>query len=375
MDYSLISGDSHIDLTWMPGDLFVENAPAQYRDLVPRVVEREDGPHWIANHVDLGVYGGLGFGFRKPQRGEYKRVDRMMDAGFYEQGPHPTTPALRLRDMDLDGIDGEVIYGILGIGRWISDLELTNVIYQAYNTWVADFVKQQPGRWAALACIPNHDPEAAAAELRRAAALGLKGADFAVATAVKPLWHRDWDALWQAAAECSMPISFHSTGINTRRADDPQTQIQYDLQWRLTWISLLQIAGAEYLASVIFSGACERFPDFKFVLGECGVTWLPHLLNRMDDEHAERSPVPGVPLPPSDYWFRQGYTTYQTEHGLADFLPMVGDEHVIWGSDYPHPDGIWPDSRETIAHDLAGVPEASRRKVTCDNAGHLYGFL
>ena len=55
MDYKLISGDSHIDMTWMPGNVFLENAPAKYRDSVPRVVETDAGPHWIAEGKDLGV--------------------------------------------------------------------------------------------------------------------------------------------------------------------------------------------------------------------------------------------------------------------------------------------------------------------------------
>ena len=202
MDYKLISGDSHIDMTWMPGNVFLENAPAQYRDSVPRVVETDSGPHWIAEGKDLGVYGGLGFGFTKPNRGQSKHIDMMYDFGFYEGGPHPSTPELRLKDMEIDGIEAEVIYGILGVGLRFEDQRMTSVVYEIYNSWAADFCNARPGKWAALACIPNHDPNAAAAELRRAADLGLKGADFAVATAVKPIWHRDWDPLWQAASEC-----------------------------------------------------------------------------------------------------------------------------------------------------------------------------
>ena len=83
---------------------------------MPRVVETDSGPHWIAEGKDLGVYGGLGFGFTKPARGHSKHVDEMYDAGFYDGGPHPTTPDLRYKDMQIDGIEAEVIYGILGVG-------------------------------------------------------------------------------------------------------------------------------------------------------------------------------------------------------------------------------------------------------------------
>ena len=375
MEYKLISGDSHIDMTWMPGNVFVENAPAKYRDAVPRVVDSEAGPHWFAEGKDLGVYGGLGFGFTKPDRGQSKHIDMMYDAGFYEGGPHPTTPGLRLKDMAIDGIDAEVIYGILGVGLRFEDAEMTRVVYEIYNTWAADFCNSTPGRWAALACIPNNDPQVAATELRRAASLGLRGADFAVATAVKPIWHRDWDVLWQAASECNIPISFHTTGPNVREPNDAQMEKEYDMEYRMTKISLFQMAGAEYLASIIFSGACGRFPGLKFVLGECGVTWLPHVLNRMDEEYEDRRHNLSMPNKPSEYWSRQGYTTYQHEIGLPEFLPMVGVDNVVWGSDYPHPDGIWPESQKWIEEDLAGLPSEAQRKITRDNTGKLYGFL
>jgi predicted TIM-barrel fold metal-dependent hydrolase len=277
--------------------------------------------------------------------------------------------------MGIDGIDAEVIYGILGVGLRFESKEMTRVVYEIYNSWVADFCKSRPGRWAALACIPNHDPKVAAKELRRAADLGLKGADFAVATAVKPVWHRDWDVLWQAAAETGVSIAFHTTGPNVREPNDKQMAEEYEMEFRMTKISLFQMAGAEYLASIIFSGALERYPDFKFVLGECGVTWVPHVINRMDAEYEDYREHISMPKTPTEYWHRQGYTTFQHELGLAEFLPMVGEDNVLWGSDYPHPDGIWPDSSKWLEEDLAGVSPETRRKITRDNTGKLYGFL
>ena len=88
MEYKLILGDSHIDMTWMPEDVFVENAPAKFRDTVPRVVETDSGPHWFAEGKDLRVYGGLGFGSTRPDRGKSKHIDMMYNAGFYEAVPH-----------------------------------------------------------------------------------------------------------------------------------------------------------------------------------------------------------------------------------------------------------------------------------------------
>jgi len=134
MSYRVISADCHIDMTWMPGDLWVKNAPARFRDRVPQVRQTDDGPRWFAEEKELGVFGGLGFGFDRVQRGFSKHVEKMFEVGFYEGGPHPTTPDLRLKDQDLDGIDAEVMYGILGIGLRMQDRELIQAVYEVYNS-------------------------------------------------------------------------------------------------------------------------------------------------------------------------------------------------------------------------------------------------
>ena len=162
MDYRIISADCHIDMTWMPGDLWTTNAPANLREQVPQVREASDGPRWYAEGKELGVFGGLGFGFDRVQRGYSKHVEKMFEVGFYEGGPHPTTPALRLKDQEIDGIDAEVMYGILGVGQRLQAPELIQTVYEVYNTWAGDFCKNDPRRLVALACIPNHDPQAAA---------------------------------------------------------------------------------------------------------------------------------------------------------------------------------------------------------------------
>ena len=299
----------------------------------------------------------------------------MFEVGFYEGGPHPTTPELRLKDQGLDGIDAEVMYGILGIGMRLQDPELIQAVYEIYNDWAGDFCKTNPQRFVGLACIPSHNPQAAARELRRAAGLGLRGADFAVSKAVYPLWHGAWDPLWEAAQECRMPISFHTTGYPVREPADEAMAKEYQLRYAATRTTMFQIAAAEFLASIVFSGALERFPGFQFVLGEAGVSWLPYILDRMDEEYEDRYYQLNLSLKPSEFWRRQGYSTYQHEPSVAAMIPLIGEDNVMWGSDYPHPDGIWPDSQTWIAKDLGSVSPAVRRKVLCENAGKLYGLL
>ena len=245
MEYKVISGDGHIDLRWLPHDLFVSHAPAQWKDQVPHVRDTPTGKHWFAEGRDLTTrpFGTLA-NTELPKRGESKHVDRMYELGFYDGQSHPTTAALRLKDQEVDGIDAEVMYGVLGISRLLESRELLHVVYEIYNTWAAEFSQTNPARLVALACIPSDDPALAAAELRRSAKLGLKGADFAVSTAVKPIWHRDWDPLWAAAQECNVPISFHTTDYAVRQPTDKQMAQEYASERRATGLTLFQLAGA-----------------------------------------------------------------------------------------------------------------------------------
>ena len=102
-----------------------------------------------------------------------------------------------------------------------------------------------------LALIPNADPKTAAAEVRRCAKLGLRGGDLAFKGMGLPLWHHDWDALWQASAECKFPVSFHSTGFKAVRApDNPESREYFNSMHKagapkrtdiVTWFDLLDL--------------------------------------------------------------------------------------------------------------------------------------
>ena len=376
MQYKVISGDGHIDLRDLPHDLFTSNAPAKLKDVVPNVVETKEGRHWFAEGRDLTKHPLVGniANVEPPKQGVSYHLDRMRDLGFWEGGVHPSTPELRMGDQDIDGVDADVIYGMLGIGDHIEDLELRRYVLETYNTWAADFRSANPSRLAPLAEIPSYDPQVAAAELRRSAKLGLVGADIGVSSAVLPLWHKGWDPLWAAADEYNMPISFHTTGFPVRTPSDQQMATEYAPHFRAVHLTVFQIAGAEFLCSILMSGALERYPGMKFVLGECGAGWIPYILGRVDQEYEDLTQL-NFPMKPSDYWRRQGYTTFQQESNVAEFVHMVGEDNIIWGSDYPHGDGVWPDSKKVIEEDLAGLDERVKRKITCENAGKLYGLI
>ena len=381
MAEALISADNHIDMTYCPPDLWSEAAPAKWKATAPRTEQRDDGLHWVVDGEDKGMWNGVGPGFTKYQKGSFNHVDEMKDAGFewnYFPGakPRPTTPDLRIADLDRDGVKAEIVYGCLMINHMIADKEMRGWADGVYNDWVADFAKRaDPNRVFPLAIVPNHDPIAAAAEVRRCAKMGLRGGDMAFKHSSVPLWHHDWYVLWEAAAECKFPISFHSTGSQSPRApNNPEMEKEYFTQWRLVRSALFQTDTMEVLVSLLASGACEKYPDFQFVLGESGVTWLPYIFDRLDTEYHDRARSLGFSMKPSDYFRRQGFVTYQQDQFLEPIIPLIGEDNIMWGSDYPHPDCLWPESHAVIGRNLAAISPSVRAKILHDNAAKLYNI-
>ena len=387
MDYKCISADSHIDIVWLPDDLFISEAPANLKDKMPRAVATDDGKIWIADGSHLGCVGAAALD------GEYKlyepglsyRLDKMEAMDFFSDAAegrfHPSNPELRVRDQEVDGVQAEVIYGILGVASGfsdaaggVSDPDVLAAVYDIYNGWAADFCNNRTQRLAGLACLSGHDPHIAAQQLRRAANLGLKGAEINVSRAVKPIYQKEWDVLWAAAAECDIPISFHTTGLPFRNPDE---SVKDEYRWITLGLmySLFQLTGMEFLASILLSGACDRYPSFKFVLGECGVGWVPYVLHRIDQEYEDRLFHLDLSMKPSEFWSRQGYTTFQDERLTPEVIQTVGESNILWGTDYPHVDGIWPDSQDFIKRNLGHLDQGTRSKIVCENAGKLYGFF
>ena len=105
------------------------------------------------------------------------------------------------------------------------------------------------------------------------------------------------------------------------------------------------------------------------------MTWIPYLIERMDNTYEDRMTPLGLSLKPSEYWRRQGYATYQYDRYVGPLVDFIGEDNIIWGSDYPHADGTWPDSLEWIEAHLGKVPVRKKRKIIRDNVARLYGLM
>jgi predicted TIM-barrel fold metal-dependent hydrolase len=104
------------------------------------------------------------------------------------------------------------------------------------------------------------------------------------------------------------------------------------------------------------------------------IGWIPYVLDHMDLEWEDQFRDLELKMKPSGYWRRQCKATCQTDRIGIKLLDELGVDNVMWGSDFPLPDGEWPDSREFIEREPDHLPAVVRRKIVCENAAHLYGF-
>jgi predicted TIM-barrel fold metal-dependent hydrolase len=378
MDYRVISADCHIDLIWLPPDLFASNASASMKERMPFVTDSDEGPIWVSNGgAYFGLQNGMGSAGRKYVPGQIHRADRMAETGLYEDGRKGvrrlTDPDLRIKDQDLDGIQAEVLYGILGAAQRLFDAPAATEMMRIYNEWLAEFCATHPDRLGGIASIPNHDMDAAVIEIGRVAERGVaKGLEVSLTMEMKPLYDPYWNPIWQAASEAKLPVHFHTIG--GRKPDLDSMEPLQARQAFAVFITSFQLNMAGKLMELVYGGVLEAYPDLIVVIGESGIGWIPYVLEHMDLEWEEQFKDLTLKMKPSEYWRRQCRATYQSDPVGLRLIDLLGEDNVMWGSDFPHPDGVWPDSLAFIERELTEVPEATRRKLVCENAARLYGF-
>jgi predicted TIM-barrel fold metal-dependent hydrolase len=370
----VMSADSHMDLVYLPPDAFTSRMDSRWGDATPHVVERDGKNVWVSRDTVLGPWATYGPGVTGGKRGRI-----LADAGFAAgDQTRPSNPAQRREDQERDGVEAEIIYGIIGISRGLfshqglGDHELLGAVYRAYNDYIASFNRALPGRFFGLGCLPNHDAQAAVDEIKHCAALGLPGAVFVPWGSAMPVWHDMWEPMWSAAEASDLVISFHvfegggaTVGYEIKGLKHPASIG--------SWTVVAPLQMDEIVSSVILSGVCERHPRLRLVLGESGIGWLPYMLERLDDTYDERlADDLNLPLPPSAYFKRQIWATFQKDfHGLRAMSTIAPDK-IMWGSDYPHRDGTWPFSQKAIEEQFRGIDEAIARNVLWENARRLY---
>jgi predicted TIM-barrel fold metal-dependent hydrolase len=372
-DLQLISSDSHVS---EPPDLWVERLDIKYRDRAPRLVlnpEGQEGAYFIyEGYPPHNLAIGLGAGRTPEELAAFLKTGTYADAR-----PGGWDPAQRLPDMELDGVEAEVLYTTLGFRLfWLKDAGLQRACFHVYNDWLAAYCSYAPRRLKGLALISLYDPKAGAQELERCARLGLKGAMiWCSPPADQPYSSEIYDPFWAAAQDLDMPVSLHAiTGME-------RISWEYGAEKRALRQTVTPHEIEESFSILILSGVLERFPRLKIVSAENNCGWLPYYLQRMDRGFARFGPSGTVTpwptkltLKPSEYFRRQMYCTFIDDSFGVASRHWIGVDNIMWSSDYPHTASTWPHSRDIIARDFKDVSEVEKRKIVRENAAQLYGF-
>ena len=147
----------------------------------------------------------------------------------------------------------------------------------------------------------------------------------------------------------------------------------------LAHYSVVPFVAAKPVAQLVFSGAFERHPNLRFCFAECRVGWLDFLISWMDRQIHEREPDPTAKLNlmPSEYIKRQMRFTFEDDligaRLVARDWSYIQDS-AMWGGDYPHGQGIWPDTDAVFDEIFKGMDPGLRREVTCDRVARFYNI-
>ena len=277
-----------------------------------------------------------------------------------------------LRALDKGGVEATILYPTLGLFMsFIKDREWAVALCRAYNSFLHEqFVKVSP-RLKAVALLPVQDPDAAALELRRSVKeLGFVGAMLA-ADGPHLLGDARFTPIYAEADRLGVMLGIHASGSHLGGAG-------VDLFPRFIQAHTCShpFGQMRQLTSVVFEGVPERFPGLRLAFLEAGCGWAPYWMERMDDEFDKRgrAEAPVLRKKPSEY-VRSGSIYFSCEADewlLPQALKLVGENQIVYASDFPHWDNSYPGSIDEIRA-RGDITETQKRKILADNCRRLYG--
>lgn len=379
--YRFISADDHIDLRWLPKDLWTARLPAKLRDNGPRVVENDKGAFWTWEGQTFSPHG---YYTAAQGSGAMWAIER---GGVMRPGElRPTTAELRLSDMDRDGADASIMYGPTD-PMPIADPELRRRSYEAYNDWLSEFCAAKPERLIGVPQLSLEDPLAARDELERLAKRGARHVNLLASRANPPVYDEAWEPFWALAEEVDIPVGFHLAVLVKKTRLDEGDHNANNLVIRVASRFAQEPPGVQLLepmTGLIFAGVLDRHPGLRIVMAEAGLAWVPSMIQGLDiwyqrTRDGRRLTGEGsIPLPrllPSEYFHRQIWISFVDDPLGVKMVGNVLDvDKVMFGSDYPHPASTWPDSQKVIGEQWQGVSAEVRHKITRENARALFGI-
>lgn len=340
------SGDSHV---LEPDDLWLARLPKRLAERAPR---SERGEKYELLYIDG----------ERMDRQLNDFMDAMRPPGARDLGP-------RLQDLDQEGVWGQLAFPSMGFWHvMITDRELAREVVRAWNNWAYDEILQKNDRVITPACVSMANVEDAVAELERAAELGFQAVFLPTVTRPGEEYAFDrWEPLWTAAERAGMVLGFHiGTGGDTVVYRGPGGAVVNYME--------TTYPGMRVVSHLVAGGALDRHPDLKILIAEGGAGWVPAIGDRMDEGYRQHGMFvrPKLSRLPSEIIKQQVYASFQHDRSAVEVVEATGYRNVMWGDDYPHLEGTYGHTQETLRGLFADVPDDVRERVTRGTFNELF---
>ena len=364
----VLSSDSHV---LEPPDLWTTRMQEKFRDRAPRLIHEFNGqtgdflscpPLRPFNPTSLGSAG------IPPAE-----LDKFALGGYAVCRPGSWDPTERLKDMDHDGLGLEIVYCGFGMSIFSHpDDEFQRDAHRAFNDWLNEYCSYAPKRLIPIANISMTDPEEDLKELHRVKQMGFRG----IFISNDPLAQRRydnpmWDTFWSACEEYDMPANVHILTGQVLGAFGLTGPEAYRNQ--ISDSVLLLAPSFKAIVDFCTGGVFDKHPNLKIISVENDIGWVPNFLKRLEwysDRFASR--FPNMKENAAKTWRERVWYTFQDDEVGMRCRDLLGSNKLMWGSDYPHFDSTWPNSKAAIARNFAGVPDDEMEMILGGTLTEVY---
>ncbi len=282
----------------------------------------------------------------------------------------------RLADMDIEGRDVDfVVPGPWAYGAPSLPGHLTRGLYDAYHRYARDYCSADPKRLKSMIIVPANDPQHAAKTIRALAKEPWAAALWPATPEDLAFDDPDLEPIWAAASEADLPIMYHAFTV------EPPYFPGYRDLWDnaavgrcagQTW------GGQRFLSYMLIGGMMERYANLRIGVLECGHGWLPHWLTRLTRQiaYVKGSVPPELKHTPLEFaQMGRVFCSIDLSEGVAmtkSVVDLLGDQALMFGSDYPHPETIFPKHVDSVVEWGGRLGETALRKLLWDNAARFF---
>jgi predicted TIM-barrel fold metal-dependent hydrolase len=268
----------------------------------------------------------------------------------------------RLKDMKDEGIDAEIVFPSLGLWTYaVDDIEAELATCQIYNDWNAKFFAGHLDTFIRCGVLPVRNLNNTIAELKRIATMGFTAAMLPTVTMPGIPKYNDeaWDPVFQAAGELGVVFVLHTgTGLADVVVERGPggAVINYTRQMN---------DGADAVMTLVAGGVLDRAPKSRVAVIEAGASWLPALAERMDEVYIAHSVFvkPKLSRMPSRVIGDQVKCSFQYDRACILARDVVGHQAFMWGSDYPHAEGTFPNTPKVLPKLFEGIEISDQEKA------------